>query len=303
KSLTGQELQDAENLQYALKTLANAFYGYMGFASSRWYSRVCAKAAAAFGRFYIKQILDLATGGGHEVVYGDTDSLFIKMPSKKAAREFLKNANNSLPGMIEMEFKGMYKRGIFIEAQTGLGAKKKYAMLDENDNLIVRGLETRRRDWSSIAKDTQERILLAVLREKSTPIAIEIVAETIRRLKEGKVNMDDLVIYTQLTKPLDKYEQIGPHVAVAQKMAMRGDNIKEGMTISYVITKGHGSISERAEQPDEAKNYDPDYYIENQVVPAAMRILSAVDVDKELLLRSEEQSNLSGFFMRGHKPK
>lgn len=288
----------SDNDDYALKTLANAFYGYLGFASSRWYSRVCAKSAASFGRHYIRQVMETANDEGLDVIYGDTDSLFTIISTKKRAKDFLKKVNKSLPGIMEMEFKGIYKRGLFIEAQTGLAAKKKYALLDENERLVIRGLETRRRDWSSIAKDTQERVLLAVLREKSVPIALDIISETVKRLKEGKVNMNDLIIYTQLLKPLDKYEQIGPHVSVAKKLVARGLPVKVGMTISYVVTRGSGSISERAENVDDASNYDPDYYIEHQVIPAAMRVLSALDIKEEDLLKTGEQKNLSGFFSK-----
>ena len=137
-----------------------------------------------------------------------------------------------MPGMMRMELKGTYKRGLFIEAQSGMAAKKKYALLDDKDGLVVRGLETRRRDWSKIAKDTQERVLFAVLRERSAKVALDIISETVKRLKEAKVSMDDLVIYTQLSKPLDQYEQIGPHVSVAKKMESRGDYVREGMTIA-----------------------------------------------------------------------
>jgi DNA polymerase elongation subunit (family B) len=294
--LEGQELSDMKNRQQAMKILTNSFYGYLGYASSRWYSRMCAMAAASYGRFYIKQVLEMAQKDGFDVIYGDTDSLFVKSKTKKEAREFLKKINGKLPGVMEMEFRGMYKRGLFMEAQTGLGAKKKYALLDENDNLVVRGLETRRRDWSSIAKDTQERVVLAVLRERSPSIAMDIVAETVKRLKQEKVNMEDLIIYTQLTKPLGAYEQIGPHVAAARKMQESGATIKEGMTIAYIITKGTGSISDRAVPADEATNYDPEYYIDNQVIPAAMRVLSALDITKEELLKTEDQKSLTGFF-------
>lgn len=296
KRLEGQELLDMKNRQYALKILTNSFYGYLGFASSRWYSRVCAKAAASYGRHYIKQVLGVAQKRGFEVIYGDTDSLFVKSRTKKDAREFLKKVNTKLPGIMEMEFRGVYKRGLFMEAQTGVGAKKRYALLDEKDELVLRGLETRRRDWSAIAKDTQERVVLAVLRERSPQTAMDIVAETIKRLKQETVNMDDLVIYTQLTKPLDAYEQIGPHVAAARKMQELGVTIREGMTIAYIITKGTGSISDRAVPADDARDYDPDYYIEHQVIPAAMRVLSALNITKEELLRREEQKSLAGFF-------
>ncbi|MFQ5648274.1 MAG: DNA polymerase domain-containing protein, partial [Candidatus Aenigmatarchaeota archaeon] len=205
------------NRQFGLKILANSLYGYYGYAGSRWYSRLCARSITAWGRYYIKTVIGMAEKAGRDVLYGDTDSLFLKIKNKSEAKAFLKNVNKNLPGIMELEFKGMYKRGIFIEAKTGIAAKKKYALLDEAGNLIMRGMETRRRDWAKIAKDTQEKVLEAILKDKSVEKAMDIVNQTVRQLRKGQVDFDDLVIYTQLTKPLSQYEQLGPHVKAAKK--------------------------------------------------------------------------------------
>ena len=284
------------NQQFSFKILSNAFYGYYGYAGSRWYSRVCAESTSAWGRDYIKRVIKSAQDMGFEVIYGDTDSLFLKMKQKKAINDFLRKINEPLPGIMELEFKDLYKRGIFIEAKTGIAAKKKYALIDQNDKLFMRGFETRRRDWAKIAKDTQKKVLIAVLRDVSAKKAVDIVRETITKLRKGAVNMDDLVIYTQLTKRINNYEAIGPHVAAAKKAIERGKLVGAGSTISYIITTGSGSISERAEPAEDAKDYDPDYYIHHQVVPPVLRILSSLGVTEEELLK--EQSSLNKFMRK-----
>jgi DNA polymerase I/DNA polymerase-2 len=286
------------NQQFAFKILSNAFYGYFGYPGSRWYSRVCAESITSWGRYYVKDVIRRAEGLGFEVVYGDTDSLFMKVKpkQKKEIGMFVGKVNNSLPGIMELEFKDLYKRGIFMEAKTGAVAKKKYALLDQKDRLVMRGLETRRRDWADIAKDMQERVLMAVLRDASTQKAVQIVRETVQKLKSGKVGKDELTIYTQLTKRISSYEQIGPHVAAAKKMASRGQPVGEGSVISYIIVKGTGSISDRAEPAGDAKDYDPEYYIHHQVIPPALRILSGLGVKEEDLLK--EQSSLEKFMKK-----
>jgi DNA polymerase I/DNA polymerase-2 len=285
------------NRQFGLKILANAFYGYYGYAGSRWYSRICAQSITAWGRYYIKKVIAMAEQAGFEVLYSDTDSLFLKITSKNQIVGFLDKINKSLPGIMEIEFKDIYKRGLFIEAKTGFAAKKKYALLDRNNQLIIRGMETRRRDWARIAKNTQESVLKAILKDKSPQKAIEIVHKTIENLKKGKVNFDDLIIYTQVTRPLSQYEQIGPHVVAAQKAIQRGRPVGEGSTILYIITKGTGSISERAEPAEDAKNYDPDYYIHHQVIPPALRILTKFGITEDDLLKGkqEDQESLKKF--------
>jgi len=256
-------------------------------------------------RYYIKNVIGMAEKAKFEVLYGDTDSLFLKIKRRKDAGAFMENVNKKLPGIMELEFKDVYKRGIFIEAKTGMAAKKKYALLDSDGELIMKGLETRRRDWAKIAKDTQEKVLKAVLKEKSLKKAIGIVHRTVHNLRKGDVGMDELVIYTQITRPLSKYEQIGPHVKAAKKSVERGRPVGEGSTIAYIITKGAGSISDRAEPAEDAQNYDPEYYIYHQVVPSALRVLSGFDVKEDDLVKGkvEKVSSLEHFLKKKSKRK
>jgi DNA polymerase I/DNA polymerase-2 len=293
-----------DHRQHGLKILANASYGYYAYPGSRWYSRVCAQSITAWGRFYIKKIIDLSKSLGYEVIYGDTDSLFLKVKSPADAEHFLSKANASLPGVMELEFRDLYHSGIFVSTKTGQAAKKRYALIDQQGKITIRGFEKVRRDWSNIAKDTQERVLLAVLRDHSPEKAAQIVRNTIDDLNNSRIEMDDLIIYSQITRPLSKYQQMGPHVLAAKKALERGKPIGEGSSISYIITKGSGSISERAEPSEDAKNYDPEYYIHNQVIPAALRVLSGLGYTEEDLLRGEkeDQKGLHDFLRKnGHK--
>ncbi len=282
-----------DNRQNALKILANSSYGYYGYAGSRWYSRVCAESITSFGRFYIKKVIEKAEKNGFPVIYGDTDSLFLKVKSMKQARGFLEKVNKSLPGIMELDFEGFYRSGLFVLAKSGKAAKKRYALIDRNDRIIIRGFERVRRDWSNIAKETQEKVLKAILKDRSPEKAVKIVRETLKRIRSGDVSMDNLVIFSQLTRPIDQYEQVGPHVAAAVKAMDRGRHIKAGSIISYVITKGTGTISQRAEPSEDAKDYDPEYYIHNQVMPAAMRILSGLGFSEEEILSGKKESQQS----------
>ncbi|HDD46019.1 MAG TPA: hypothetical protein ENG42_00955 [Candidatus Aenigmarchaeota archaeon] len=291
------------NRQYALKILANSSYGYYAFPGARWYSRVCAKSIAAWGRKYIQDVIDFATRNGYEVVYGDTDSLFIKDCDKKRAKNFLEAVNKMLPETMELDLQGIYKSGIFVLTKTGTVAKKRYALLDYDGKIVIRGFEKVRRDWANIAKETQEKVLLAVLKDRNEKKALDIVRATIERIRSGKVDMKDLVIYTQITKPLNEYDQNAPHVAAAKKYVGRGKVITEGSVIGYIITKGDGSISDRAVPYEYAKDYDPEYYINNQVVPAALRVLQGLGYKEEDIFSATEktQSSLESFFRKSFK--
>jgi DNA polymerase I/DNA polymerase-2 len=297
--------KDLYNRQYALKILANASYGYYAYAGSRWYSRICAMSIAAFGRYYIQRVINFAKERRLSVIYGDTDSLFIANCSEAKAKKLMEEVNETLPGVMELDLEGIYRSGIFVPAKTGATAKKRYALLDQQERITIRGLEKVRRDWCSIAKDTQEKVLLAILKDRDEQKAVAIVRDAIGRINKGEVDVKDLVIYTQITRPLDKYEQIGPHVAAAKKYIEHGQTVKEGSVIGYIVTRGDGSISSRAEPFEYAENYDPAYYVNNQILPAAMRILYGLGFSEEDVLQEtdEGQRSLDTFMKKSLKKK
>nr|1WN7_A Chain A, Family B DNA Polymerase [Thermococcus kodakarensis KOD1] len=290
--------------QRAIKILANSYYGYYGYARARWYCKECAESVTAWGREYITMtIKEIEEKYGFKVIYSDTDGFFATIPGadaetvKKKAMEFLKYINAKLPGALELEYEGFYERGFFV-------TKKKYAVIDEEGKITTRGLEIVRRDWSEIAKETQARVLEALLKDGDVEKAVRIVKEVTEKLSKYEVPPEKLVIHEQITRDLKDYKATGPHVAVAKRLAARGVKIRPGTVISYIVLKGSGRIGDRAIPFDEfdptKHKYDAEYYIENQVLPAVERILRAFGYRKEdLRYQKTRQVGLSAWL----KPK
>ena len=86
-----------------------------------------------------------------------------------------------------------------------------------------------------------------------------------------------------LGKELTEYKATGPHIAVARKLQKQGHEMPQGTVISYIITKGAGSISQRAEPTDKIsiKDYDIDYYLHNQILAVALRVLGSLGYKEE----------------------
>lgn len=284
----------------ALKILSNSFYGYLGYARSRWYSRNGAASVTAYGRQYIKEAIASAENNGFKVIYGDTDSLvFLRgNKSKDDAINFLKSYNSKLPESMELELEDFYRRGVFVGKRSDKGvsgAKKKYALIAENGKIKIRGFELVRRDWSKLARDTQRLVLEAILEYGSKEKAADIVRDAVKKLREGKVNIHDLAISTQLRKSIDSYDAKSPELGAAKKAVKRGLKKKEELEhaiISYVITKHGSTISDKAELEEFAKDYDPGYYINNQVIPATMKILKELNFSEEDLKGVGSQKKL-----------
>ncbi len=284
--------------QYSLKILANSAYGYLGFSGARWYCKECAASTTAYARNYIKTLIKSANKHNLDVIYGDTDSIFVSLGDKNLdyAEKFMEEVNKDLPSLMELEMDGYYPRGIFVMKKgEEEGAKKKYALIDKNNDIKIAGFETVRGDWSGIAKETQKEVLRIILEEGDVENAVKYVKKVLKDTNEGKVPVEKMILKKKLTKDLEDYSAIGPHVNVAIKLKERGDAVGAGSEIKYVVQEGTGKIGDRASPFDEAKSYDPEYYIQNQILPAVERIFLAVGYDKEDLTNIHKQKSLGDF--------
>ncbi|WJI09023.1 hypothetical protein FGU46_02415 [Methanobacterium sp. CWC-01] len=209
---------------------------------------------------------------------------------KDEAEKFLKAVNQELPEGMELEFEGFFERGFFV-------TKKRYALIQEG-KIVVKGLELVRRDWAPVARKTQEKVLRAILEDGSPKKATKIVRDVIEDIKKGNLDLEDLVINTQITRNPESYQQNAPHVMAAKKAIERGRKVVRGSIMRYVVVKGKSPISQRAEPVEDVdiSDYDPTYYIENQVLPAISRIIEAIGYSPSEVMHQERQSSLDAFF-------
>ena len=221
------------------------------------------------------------------------EQLELEAEIKAQAQKFITYLNSTLPESMELEYEGFYRRGFFV-------SKKRYAVIEDGE-IIAKGLELVRRDWAPIVKKTQEAVLMAILKEGNADKAIEEVKKVFKRIKKGDVERKELIIHTQITKPLDHYKQVGPHVVAARRIEDHGIKVSRGTIIQYIIVKGKGSISQRAipYEYSEGYEYDKDYYINNQLIPAVERIMYSFGYsrkDLEDMARGEVQQIFDAFF-------
>ncbi len=287
--------------QYAFKIIANSFYGMLRYIRARWYCRECAEATTAWERYYIKDVISKAENEGFRVLYSDTDSVFLLLGDKTEddAIEFMNKINRSLPRDMELELEDFYTRGVFVSKKSSdIGAKKKYALISKDGRIKVRGFELVRRDWSNIAKETQRKVLEIILKEGDVEKAVLVVRGVVEDLKSKRVPIKDLVMHTVLRKKPSNYQSLSPEVSAALKGIKRGLKISVGYMIDYVITSKGNSISDRADLAEFVKegDYDPDYYIDHQVLPAVEKILGALGYSMDYLKTGAKQSGLDKWF-------
>ena len=286
--------------QIALKILANSFYGYLAYARSRYYSRECGESTTAWARKYIHETIGKAEKAGFKVLYSDTDSCFLLLgdKTKNDALAFQAGVNASLPGRMELELEDFYPRGIFVSKKQGeKGAKKKYALLNGKGEIKIRGFELVRRDWSPIARDTQREVLEILLKSGDVGRVKELVARRIDELKSGKTPLAQLAVRTQLRKKAGNYGIVSPEVSAVKKARNVGVDVAEHSLIEYVITKQGKSISEKASLLELVKegDYDADYYVNNQLLPAVLKLLGSLGTDADDLKAKGKQKGLMDF--------
>jgi DNA polymerase I len=323
KTASEEEYRVLDATQFALKILLNSFYGYSGYARARLYSLTLASAVTSFGRENIlrtkklieediKEITlkdglvfkkDEIKDGKHiglSVVYGDTDSVFVHLIDKELTFDEAQFVGNSIANTVteslvkpmELVFDSFARRAIFI-------AKKRYALLiwektaqGMKEKIKVKGMETVRRDWCGLTTKTIERVLELVLKEGKVDDAVELVKDTINRIRsidasKDSVLFEDLILTRQYTKKIESYKNKQPHVTVIEKLQKRGIVANVGDRIPFVILAGKGMFVERAEDPEYAKEkklpLDVDYYVNKQILPPVERILSDFGITGEML--------------------
>ncbi|MFA5953110.1 MAG: DNA-directed DNA polymerase [Candidatus Pacearchaeota archaeon] len=285
----------------AFKLLSASIHGYVGFFGARYYSLESSASILAFVRKLNKEIIEKVSKEGYSVIYGDTDSIAftIGKKNKKQVLELLKKINSELPGIMELELEDFYKRGLFVSKRTTeVGAKKKYALINEKNEMKIRGFETVRRDWCDLSRNLQSKVIELILKNGNEESALQLVKKTIKDLKERKVNKKDILIRTQLKKPIEEYKSITPHVIAAKKIKERQEPINIGMLLEYFIAETNSKsklIRDKVKLSDENGDYDKDYYLKHQILPSIENIFEVFKIDINEAIEGKRQMTLGEF--------
>jgi DNA polymerase-2 len=291
-------------LSQALKIIMNAFYGVLGSSGCRFFDTRLASSITLRGHQIMRQTRQLIEAQGYEVIYGDTDSTFVwlKRPhgQEEAAhigkalvegvndwwREHLRD-EYGLECALELQFETHFKRFLMPTIRGAEeGSKKRYAGLvtraSGEDEMVYKGLETVRTDWSPLAQTFQQELYLRIFNRRPYQ---DYVRDYVRRTLAGELD-DQLIYRKRLRRALDDYERnVPPHVRAAR--IADEYNQKQGRPlqyqnrgwISYVITVAGPEPLEVRSAP-----IDYDHYITRQLQPIADAILPFVQDDFSTLI-------------------
>ena len=291
--------------QYAFKTIANAFYGHLGYVRARLYVLDIANAITSTGRNLIKRTKEIVESKTpYRVIYADTDSVMVKLNTTdldeafKLGKDLSELINEGINHVLNMKIESIFKTLLILSKKRYAGWNFEPVDGGWEESIITKGIETVRRDWCDLVSETLQEVLNTILKEQDIKKAVKIVKKRIDELKTGKMNIDKLVITKSVSKSLKSYKGVQPHIELIKKMKQREPATAPGVgdRVGFVIIKGPQMLSKRAEDPNYVKKHglmiDSKYYIESQLLPPLERVFSALNVNKSDLMGIGKQLGL-----------
>jgi len=279
-------------VQSALKVFLNASYGVFGAESFPLYCPPLAESTAAIGRYAMTQTVDASRKLGIEVIYGDTDSVFLDQPTTAQIQKLVGWAEDELG--IEMDVDKVYRYAIFSKR------KKNYLGVYPDGSVDIKGLTGKKRHIPPLLKEAFLRltgILGGVKSIEDIPGAKEDIRDLVEsvhaRLQGRDFDLNELAFSVMLGRKLSSYETNPQHVKAAKMLRERGRTLDIGDIISYVVTQGGVKPVQLASRRD----VDVDKYVE-YLESMFEQLLDALDMDFDELVGRPRETTLDSFFTR-----
>jgi DNA polymerase elongation subunit (family B) len=128
--------------------------------------------------------------------------------------------------------------------------------------------------------------------------ALDFVKEIVKKIKQRKVELSELIIRSQLRKPLSEYKAVSPHVIAARKMQEQEIPVSQGNLIEYYIAETQEKkklVREKVKLPSEPGEYNIEYYLDRQILPAVENIFQVFDVNIKEIMDGKKQMTLGEF--------
>ena len=292
QNLTNEERQLYTVVAAALKVILNASYGVMGAQIFPLYFLPAAEATTATGRHIILDTIEKCRELNVDVLYGDTDSIFVKNPTEQQMQTIINQAKNNHG--VELEVEKEYRYVVLSDR------KKNYLGVTKNGKVDVKGLTGKKSHTPAFIKSLFFD-LLDILAEVKTTDDFEKakkeigskIAECSRKIQAKEIPLSELAFNVMLSKSLNEYTKTIPQHIRAAKQLESVREIKKGDRISYVkiINKPGVRPVELAKQSE----IDSSKYMEF-MQSTLDQITSSMNMDFDAIIGKPRQTGLDQFF-------
>ena len=292
QNLTNEERQLYTVVAAALKVILNASYGVMGAQIFPLYFLPAAEATTATGRHIILDTIEKCRELNVDVLYGDTDSIFVKNPTEQQMQTIINQAKNNHG--VELEVEKEYRYVVLSDR------KKNYLGVTKNGKVDVKGLTGKKSHTPAFIKSLFYDILDVLAEVKTndefknakSKISSKIT-ECSRKIQAKEIPLSDLAFNVMLSKSLNEYTKTIPQHIRAAKQLESVREIKKGDRISYVkiINKPGVRPVEMAKQSE----IDSSKYMEF-MQRTLDQITSSMNMDFDTIIGKPRQTGLDQFF-------
>ena len=291
-TLTVEEKQLFTVVSQALKVILNASYGVMGAEIFPLYFLPAAEATTATGRHIILDTINKCKESGIDVLYGDTDSLFVKKPTPKQIEDIITKAK--MDHNVELEIEKEYRYVVLS------GRKKNYLGVTKNGKVDVKGLTGKKSHTPPFIK-TLFYELLDILSEIKTVEEFERaknkisdkITECARKVQAKEIPLQDLAFNVMISKaPKDYTKTVPQHIRAAKQLESIRE-IKKGDIISYVKILNKPGV--RPIEMARKSEIDTSKYMEF-MESTLDQLTSSMDLDFDTILGKPKQTGLEQFF-------
>lgn len=289
-------IRDLNVNQKVVKEAANSIYGVMGNKYFRGFDIELVEAITGVGQYLLKHLKEKFEEWGHQVVYGDTDSIFFVPKGEKEIEEILNETNAYLKEHIEKEFNShecTIQLGIDKRFDKFLiVAKKTYCGVKDGKTSYV-GFDLIKRDTVEIAKRLQGRLIQLIFEEGIDAADAHEWIETQQNfILTKEYPVEDLVIYKKLSKDAEKYKAKSDkkytkplQVRIAERIKTdpsTGDDVTVGGSIiPYVIVPSESTSQDGVHISEFVGVWDREHYWNGIIYPKLERVLDAIFPDDD----------------------
>ncbi|MEW6043636.1 MAG: DNA-directed DNA polymerase I [Thermoproteota archaeon] len=292
KAKTQEQKEQYTVVSQALKVILNASYGVMGAEIFPLYFLPAAEATTAIGRYIIMETIKKCQSVGIEVLYGDTDSLFVKNPTKDQIQKVVEETK--LEQGVDLEIDKEY-RYVVLSSR-----KKNYLGVTTDGKVDVKGLTGKKSHTPPFIKnlfyellDILSKVQTAKDFENAKKQISEKIAVCATKVKEKKIPIADLAFNVMISKAPSEYDKTVPQHIRAAKLLEQHREIKRGDIISYVkILNKPGVKPVEMARPDEIDSAKYMEFMESTLD----QITSSMDLDFDAIIGKPKQTGLDQFF-------